>query len=87
MAITKMEGSTYRMLLKDRRVAAIRPYGGTCVNIELTEGWGVPHPEGNSRAIRLNFDNWEDARNWVRKAIYWEAAQQTGELQNVGAGS
>jgi hypothetical protein len=68
MAITKMEGRTFEMLARDKRVKAIRPYGGTCVNIELADGWGVPEGEGR-RALRLNFDNWEAARNWVRKAV------------------
>lgn len=66
MAITKMEGRTYQMLAKDARVAHIRPDGDDRVWVGLAEGWSVDPlsttPQGGS------FENWEAARNWVRKA-------------------
>jgi nitrogen fixation protein len=80
--ITKMDGSTYRMLLKDKRVASVEshPVLGGKIFLQLANGWRVPgvlDVGGDAKT----FDNWEAARNWVRKAIYWEAAQQTGEVK------
>lgn len=63
MAITVMEGGTYRMLIKDKRVKSLTPEVGNAVVVVLNDGWAGPgDQQGNT------FDNWEAARNWVRKA-------------------
>lgn len=69
MAITVMEGGTYRMLIKDKRVAAIKPakYGEIeGVQITLAPGWR------NEGCDAGDFPDWESARNWVRKAVKLE---------------
>jgi hypothetical protein len=67
--ITKMDGGTFRMLSKDKRVAAIKPakYGDVeGVRIDLAPGW---QNEGSTAG---DFPDWESARNWVRKAVKLE---------------
>lgn len=67
--ITKMEGRTYDMLAKDKRVKAIKPakYGDVQgVRIDLAPGWQ------NEGATAGDFPDWEAARNWVRKAVNLE---------------
>lgn len=61
--ITKLHGSTYRMLEKDKRVANIaHSEDGLKVLVSLAPGWQC------ESGTRETFDNWEAARNWVRKA-------------------
>lgn len=62
MAITKMEGRTYDMLIKDKRVSAIEPVSNDVVAVSLAPGWQ------NNGDVRRGFDDWCSARNWVRKA-------------------
>lgn len=67
MAITKMEGRTYDMLKHDKRVRHMQSEdSNTCVRVFLHEGWYVD-PLSTSPQSEM-FDNWEAARNWVRKA-------------------
>lgn len=68
MAITKMTGRTYEMLARDKRVRHIQQEdSNTCVRIFLQPGWYV-NPQDSSPQSAM-FDNWEAARNWVRKAV------------------
>lgn len=79
MAVTVLEGGTFRMLIKDKRVHGI----ASCrdgkrvasadeqpnqVEVVLKSGW----QSGGDKA-RV-FDDWESARNWVRKAVNLEEA-------------
>lgn len=61
--ITVLQGSTYRMLIKDERVASMT-VEGTKVEITLA----APYFYGNMGVTTGTFENWESARNWVRKA-------------------
>lgn len=65
--ITKMTGRTYDMLDRDKRVRKIKPAGEGQVTIMLQIDW-----EAADGAAEATFDNWEDARNWVRKAVLIE---------------
>lgn len=69
MAITKMTGRTHDMLAKDKRVSKImHNEDGAKVLVILAPAW---MSGGNARST---FDNWEAARNWVRKAVNVEEA-------------
>lgn len=61
--IKVLEGTTYRMLKKDKRVQEIVLQDGQ-VEIVLAAPWVY----GMHSLVRGHFSTWEDARNWVRKA-------------------
>ena len=64
MTIKVLEGGTYRMLSKDKRVHSIEPgKDGNTVIVVLNREWVGPTDRQG-----CEFDNWEAARNWVRKA-------------------
>ena len=68
MAILKMEGRTHDMLAKDKRVKGIEHLPDEKrVVVCLAEGWIGKGP-GDTDRVLMGFDNWEAARNWVRKA-------------------
>lgn len=69
MAVVKMEGRTFDMLSRDKRVKAVKPaqYGDVVgVQITLADGWR------NEGCDAGDFPDWEKARNWVRKAVKLE---------------
>lgn len=66
MAITVLEGSTFRMLSKDKRVSEVL-LANNRVQLVLNPPWGVL--EADLFRVAMVFDNWEAARNWVRKAV------------------
>lgn len=74
MAVTILEGGTFRMLIKDKRVGGIaaardgkRVASATeepnQIEIVLKSGW---QSGGDTSRV---FDDWESGRNWVRKAV------------------
>ncbi len=67
MAITKLTGRTYDMMIKDDRVKEVisHPDDPTKIVVSLADPWtsGV-----DGEKVLKSFDNWESARNWMRKA-------------------
>lgn len=67
MAVVKMGGRTYDMLVKDKRVKSIKSaaYGKGIQGIVITlaDGWQ------SNGCTAGDFPDWEAARNWVRKAV------------------
>ncbi len=65
MAITVLQGTTYRMLLKDARTLDIDLSEGETVLITLAKGRAF----GEAGSHIRGFENWEAACNAVRRSI------------------